>query len=71
MTKSPCKDCFDRTITCHTVCRRYQEWKTIHAEEVERARQAKENNSTSRTISDTSLRKYWQSLRYSRVKRDK
>lgn len=23
----PCKGCEDRTITCHGVCKRYQEWK--------------------------------------------
>ena len=23
----PCKGCADRTVTCHGVCRRYQEWK--------------------------------------------
>lgn len=23
----PCKGCVDRTITCHGVCKRYQEWK--------------------------------------------
>ena len=25
--KCPCKGCEDRTITCHGVCKRYQEWK--------------------------------------------
>ena len=25
--KCPCKGCADRTVTCHGVCRRYQEWK--------------------------------------------
>ena len=24
---SPCKNCLDRTLTCHGVCRRYQDWK--------------------------------------------
>ena len=28
--KCPCKDCFNRTITCHGVCRRYQDWKKEH-----------------------------------------
>ena len=23
----PCKDCLDRTVTCHGVCQRYAEWK--------------------------------------------
>lgn len=26
MKKNPCKGCTDRTVTCHGVCRRYQEW---------------------------------------------
>ena len=25
--KCPCRGCTDRTITCHGVCERYQEWK--------------------------------------------
>ena len=25
--KCPCRGCTDRTITCHGVCRRYQDWK--------------------------------------------
>lgn len=71
MTKSPCKGCLDRTITCHTVCRRYQAWKDVHAEEVERARQAKKDNVTIRDISDIALRRYWKSLRYHRSKQNK
>ena len=27
MMKNPCHECTDRTITCHGVCRRYEEWK--------------------------------------------
>ena len=25
--KCPCKGCTDRTIVCHSLCRRYTEWK--------------------------------------------
>jgi hypothetical protein len=25
--KNPCNGCTDRTVACHGVCRRYQEWK--------------------------------------------
>lgn len=25
--KCPCRGCTDRTVTCHGVCKRYQEWK--------------------------------------------
>lgn len=27
MAKSPCKDCEDRTINCHSTCREYKAWK--------------------------------------------
>lgn len=27
MTRCPCRGCADRTLTCHGVCARYQEWK--------------------------------------------
>lgn len=33
MMKNPCKGCFDRTITCHGVCRRYQDWTQEHEKE--------------------------------------
>ena len=26
----PCKGCTDRTITCHSVCKRYDDWKIEH-----------------------------------------
>lgn len=71
MTKSPCKGCLDRTITCHTMCRRYQEWKSVHEKEVEQAKQAKKDNMTIRDISDIALRRYWKSLRYHRSKQNK
>ena len=25
--RCPCRGCADRTITCHGVCKRYQDWK--------------------------------------------
>lgn len=27
VTDSGCKDCKDRTITCHSTCKKYLEWK--------------------------------------------
>ena len=33
--KCPCKGCTDRTITCHGVCRLYQEWKEQAEKEAE------------------------------------
>ena len=26
--KCPCKDCDGRTLTCHSVCTKYKEWKS-------------------------------------------
>ena len=31
--KCPCRGCTDRTVTCHGVCKRYQEWKKEHEDE--------------------------------------
>ena len=25
--KCPCKGCTDRTVTCHSVCKKYEDWK--------------------------------------------
>jgi hypothetical protein len=30
----PCHGCLDRTITCHGVCKKYQEWKKVHEAEM-------------------------------------
>lgn len=30
MRDCPCKDCHDRTVTCHGVCGPYREWKYEH-----------------------------------------
>ena len=30
--KNPCKDCLDRTITCHGVCKKYEAWKKYDAD---------------------------------------
>ena len=30
--KCPCKDCLDRTMTCHGVCDRYKAWKKWYEE---------------------------------------
>jgi len=26
--KCPCRDCNDRTVTCHSFCEKYKKWKT-------------------------------------------
>ena len=31
--KCPCRGCPDRTITCHGVCERYQDWKKNYDDE--------------------------------------
>ena len=31
--KCPCRGCEDRTMTCHGVCQRYQDWKQNHEDE--------------------------------------
>lgn len=36
--KCPCKDCPDRTITCHRFCSRYKEWKA-HIDEINAQKQ--------------------------------
>lgn len=66
MIKGPCKDCENRTITCHVVCRRYQDWKKEHEAAMEDLRRRKE-----RPISTESLRKHWINLRYINRQRTK
>jgi hypothetical protein len=31
-TESPCKDCTDRTVGCHSDCERYMTWKLSSSE---------------------------------------
>lgn len=45
MSKCPCRGCPDRTITCHGVCRKYQEWKAEHEKALEEMR--KQRSATS------------------------
>lgn len=58
--QTPCKDCFDRTITCHTVCRRYQAWKKELEEFNARRREERAKDDT---ISDHSIRRSWANKR--------
>ena len=41
MKSSPCKDCPDRNIGCHSVCEKYLSWSKKHEEEKEVIRKAK------------------------------
>lgn len=34
-TKAPCKDCPDRKVGCHSVCKKYIEWQQVHNMETE------------------------------------
>ena len=63
MTKCPCKGCDDRTVTCHSVCRRYQGWKDEHAAEI---RHNYEQNRV--CLSDHSIRQHWRNLKAGRRK---
>ena len=62
-SKCPCKDCERRTMTCHGVCREYQDWK----KEVE-ARNAIRNADRKRfdTMSESKKKAIWRKLRYDR-----
>lgn len=51
--KCPCRDCFDRTVTCHGVCRKYKNWKLV-LEEATIAKQ-KENDK----YSDQAKKRMW------------
>lgn len=51
--KCPCKDCTDRTLTCHGFCTRYKEWK----EELEKKNEARRTETARYAISDT--KKKW------------
>ena len=60
---SPCKGCENRTVTCHGVCAKYQEFK----KELEAINeQRREQNRRMYGIHDHSNRRRWRSMRYSR-----
>lgn len=66
MKVSPCKDCLDRTLTCHSVCRRYEDWKIENA-----ARQDWLREQNSVEISDSVIRRNWKRKRYCRQQKSK
>lgn len=59
--KCPCKDCTERTLTCHGVCEKYQEWKKEREAINEYNRRL-----NAPPISEKSIRRYWQNKRYGR-----
>ena len=59
--KCPCKGCEKRTLTCHGVCRQYEDWK------IERAAINDYNREQNAVyLSESSLRKYWKNQRFGR-----
>ena len=59
----PCKDCRDRTLTCHGVCIMFAAWQDEQAE-IKRRRQ--EEKDSHPDINMVSMRKHWQKLRFGR-----
>ena len=56
--KCPCKGCTDRTLTCHSVCRRYEDWK------IERAAIKDYTREMNREfVSDAVIRRHWRNLK--------
>lgn len=41
MKSSPCKDCSDRYVGCHSKCDRYKAWSEAHERELEQTKKAK------------------------------
>ena len=58
MKHAPCKDCPDRTVTCHSVCQKYEDWKIERAAMLDWQR---EQNHVE--ISDYALRQHWRNKR--------
>ena len=57
--KCPCNRCERRTLTCHGVCREYEDWK------IERAAINDYNREKNQlTVSMSVLRKSWKNKRY-------
>ena len=57
----PCKGCHDRTVTCHGVCEKFAEWKSVQAEAQARRQEEKEKLPG---IDMTQMRKYWRNLSF-------
>ena len=63
MSKCPCKGCERRTLTCHGVCRQYEDWKIERAAMLDWKREQNDP-----LLSDNIRRKYWRNQRFSRRK---
>ena len=53
--RCPCKDCQRRTLTCHGVCKEYQQWK--QEREQANARREAENEKTDYVIAAMTRRR--------------
>lgn len=62
--KCPCKDCFDRTITCHGFCEDYKKWREWRSEINEK----RKNDQEVRTMSRDHEIKYRKNLKQGRTK---
>lgn len=43
-TNSPCKDCTERCVGCHSRCVKYKEWQAIHETERREENKARANS---------------------------
>lgn len=59
----PCKDCDRRTVTCHGMCREYQDWKK-EEEKKKAAREAERKRFD--TMSSAKKKAIWKKMRYNR-----
>jgi hypothetical protein len=57
----PCKECTERTITCHGFCERYKDWKDERDKGNEERYKHRENRNT---INRTVLRRIWKGMRW-------
>jgi hypothetical protein len=56
--KCPCKGCDRRTLTCHGVCKGYQDWKKYNTEKMDWLRQQ-----NARPVSDSVVKMGWKNMK--------
>ena len=59
--KCPCKGCFDRTVTCHGRCERYQTWKKEHEMQLREEMEMRKNNAAP---TDRVKHRAWQKMKW-------
>ncbi len=65
MSDCPCRDCHDRTVTCHGFCTKYQTWRTAYEETLEQRRSEKD---TYTELDRKSRRNWWRKIKLGRNK---